>query len=377
MNQSGSLPKTRVHAFATTRPKPRAAARPHERSRHESVPTHDHTASTSGGGDRGASKCLGAVAILACTVAALLAGCGSPASNTADTRTIGVCMSTSTSPYSGAMQRELKRLAGERKINLILLDSQLDIQTEARNIESLVARDVDAICVNAVDAIGSRAALRSAAESDVPVICSNSNVEKPEELGLRAYTGSDYYAQAVVAARQAIQRKPRGNIVMITGSPGYSAAVEREQGFRDTLTAEGQGMAVLDAQPGNWIREDAQRVMSDFITKYGAAIDVVYSQDDNMTAGAVNALKASGYTLETKPVVVSIGAMADGLTLIKDGWIDASVMQSPKEDARLALDTALAIADGKQAEPFKTYHMETPPVDADNVDDVIDMHLWD
>jgi hypothetical protein len=43
----------------------------------------------------------------------------------------------------------------------------------------------------------------------------------------------------------------------------------------------------------------------------------------------------------------------------------------------LAVDTALAIIEGKQPEPYKSYFMETPPVDRSNVQEVIDMHLWD
>ncbi len=280
---------------------------------------------------------------------AVAAGCGGAETDSAESggRTVGVVMSTFTSPYAGAMIREFRRIGDERGLRLLLLDSQLDIRREAQHIDNLAGRGVDVLCVNAVDAVGSRAALRRAAESGIPVICSNSSVDEPEELGVRAYTGADYYQEAVVAAREALRRRPGGKIVMIAGTPGYSAAVERERGFRDTVEKEGPESVILDAQPGNWMREDAQRVMSDFITRYGREIDVVYCHDDNMTAGAVNALKAAGYTREDRPVVVSIGAMADGLELIQDGWIDASVMQSPKDDAQLAIDTALAVAEGR------------------------------
>lgn len=295
----------------------------------------------------------------------------------APTITIGVSMSTFTSPYASAAVKEFRRYTEEEGHGLIILDAQNDIQREAFNIDNLVAKRVSAILVNAVDSKGSRASLRKAARRGIPVICFNSSVDNAEELGVRAYSGPQYYDQAVSAARVAIRGRPGGRVVMITGDPGYSAANERERGFTDTLTAEGSNLEVLDIQTANWSRESAQRVMSDFITKYGSDIDVVYCQDDNMTAGVVNALRAAGYTLETKPLVVSIGAMADGLPLVKAGWIDSTIMQSPKEEAQLAVDVAVKILAGEQMAPHADYFMTTPPVDATNVDEVISMGLWD
>ncbi len=290
---------------------------------------------------------------------------------------LGVSMSTFSSPYASAMVKAYKNYCAEKGYELIILDSQLDIQKEANNIDDLMAKKVNAIMVNAVDSEGSRAALKKAADAGFVVICSNSTVNNPEELGIRAYTGPQYYNQAVMAAKVSIQHNPKANVVMITGTPGYSAANDREKGFTDTIAKEAPEMKMLDIQTGNWMREDAQRVMSDYITKYGDDIDIVYTHDDNMTVGAVNALKAAGYTLENKPFVVSIGAMADGIPLIQEGWIDSSIQQSPIEDSILSVDTAINIINGKQAEPYKDYFMDTPAVDKTNVQKVIDMHIWD
>ncbi|MCX6089383.1 MAG: sugar ABC transporter substrate-binding protein [Candidatus Atribacteria bacterium] len=290
---------------------------------------------------------------------------------------LGVCMSTFTSPYASAMVKTFKSYCQEKGYDLVILDAQLDIQKEANNIDDLMAKKVNAIMVNAVDSEGSRAALKKAADAGFVVICSNTTVNNPQELGIRAYTGPNCYDEAVTAAKDAIKRNPKANVVMITGTPGYSAAIDREKGFTDTIAKEAPEMKMLDIQTANWMREDTQRVMSDYITKYGDKINIVYVHDDNMTVGAVNALKAAGYTLETKPIIISVGAMADGLPLIKEGWIDSSMMQSPITDAQLAVDTAVDIMNGKQTEKYKDYFMATPPVDKSNVQKVIDMHIWD
>jgi ribose transport system substrate-binding protein len=318
------------------------------------------------------------LAALAAVIAVAAGGCRPRAAAHEKRKlALGVCMSTFASPYSSATIREFARYAPERGCELILVDSQLDIQREASNIDNLIALGADAILVNVVDSKGSRAALKKAARAGIAVICFGSSVNAPETLGVRAYTGPAYYKEAEAAAEVVLKHRPHGNAVMIAGTPGYSAAIDREKGFTETIARHGAAINILDIQTANWMREDAQRVMADYITKYGRQIDIVYSQDDNMTAGAVAALQAAGYTLQSKPYVASIGAMADGLPLVANGWIDSTIMQSPKEDCHLAVDTAIAVAQGKQAEPFKAYYLDTPPVDKANVQQVIDMHLWD
>ena len=298
-------------------------------------------------------------------------------SDQSDGITLGVVMSTFSSPYNSAIVREFKRYTEEQGYQLVMLDSMLDIQREAYNIDNLISKRVDAILVNAVDSKGSRAALRKAAQAGYMVLCFNATVDAASELGVRAYTGPKYYDQGAMAAKVVLQQlQEQSHAVMITGTPGYSAANDRETGFLDTIQQEKALLTMLDIQTANWMREDAQRIMSDFITKYDDEIDVVYIHDDNMAAGAVNAFKAAGYTLDNKPLIVSIGAMADGLPLIQQGWLDSSIMQSPLEDCQLAIETAVAIMAGQQTESFQNYFMQTPPVDQSNVAEVIALDMW-
>ena len=103
--------------------------------------------------------------------------------------TFGISMSTFTSPYSSATVKEFKRFTQQRGYGLIILDAQNDIQREAFNIDNLMAKRVDAILVNPVDAKGSRASLHKASRRGFVVICFNSAVERPEDVGrwLRSY----------------------------------------------------------------------------------------------------------------------------------------------------------------------------------------------
>lgn len=290
---------------------------------------------------------------------------------------VGVVYVTFSSPYASAMVKGYQKYAKEMSVDMTILDSQLDIQKESANMDSIIAMKPDVIIIAPVDAEGSKAAIKKAIAKKIPVICSNVTVTDAAKLGVLAFTGPNCYSEAEGVAREAIKRNPTGNVVMITGTPGYSAAEDRKNGFLDTVMRQAPNMKILDIQSGNWMRDETQRVMSDFITKYGDQISIVYTHDDNMTVGAINALKDAGYTADNRPMILSIGAMADGLPAVKDGWIDATCQQSPWEEARLSLQVAQDIKSGKFKGPYKDFWIDTPSVDKNNVQKIIDMHIWD
>ena len=78
-----------------------------------------------------------------------------------------------------------------------------------------------------------------------------------------------------VAGEYLKQNMGSGNVVVIRGLP-IVIDEERQKGF-DTAIA-GSGIKVLDKQFGNWSRDDAFKVMQDYLTKY-PKIDAVWCQD--------------------------------------------------------------------------------------------------
>jgi ABC-type sugar transport system substrate-binding protein len=291
--------------------------------------------------------------------------------------TIGVDMVYFKSPYASGMVKEWKAYCEKKGINLIILDADLDIEKEAHNVDILVDKKCDGYIILPVDAEASKVMAKKLIATGKPVLNINSRLNNAKELGIRAWAGPDSYLQAQAIARAAIKLQPDARVVILTGTPGYAASIEREKGFTDTVAKEGPRMKILDIQTCNWSREEGQRVSSDFITKYGKEITMVYTCDDNVAVGAVNAFKAAGYTKENRPRFVSLTAMPEFMDLIKEGWGDLTCIQSPKVDVDVGMDALLDIIAGKQKEQFKEYNMENVVVDKSNIQKVIDMRIWD
>jgi ribose transport system substrate-binding protein len=83
----------------------------------------------------------------------------------------------------------------------------------------------------------------------------------------------------------------KGNVVLIEGVPSVISDL-RTKVAKD-IAAKYPGIKVLDSQPGMWNKEKALAVMENYLSKY-KAIDAVYTADDDMLEGALQAYKESG-----------------------------------------------------------------------------------
>jgi hypothetical protein len=98
--------------------------------------------------------------------------------------------------------------------------------------------------------------------------------------------------------------------------------------------------------------------MEAFLVKYDD-IDGVYAGDDNMGVGALNAAKAAG-----REGIIFVGAtnFAVGYEAMEKGEYWGSIYQSPVDDAKAALKTAIDVLDGEgSAVPQLLRHAEDHP----------------
>jgi ABC-type sugar transport system substrate-binding protein len=90
--------------------------------------------------------------------------------------------------------------------------------------------------------------------------------------------------------------------------------------------------------------------MEAFLVKYDE-IDGVYAGDDNMGVGALNAAKAAG-----REGIIFVGAtnFAVGYEAMEKGEYWGSIYQSPVDDAKAALKTAIDVLDGRKCRSSTT-----------------------
>jgi len=266
--------------------------------------------------------------------------------------------------YQTTYEKAFRAAAEKAGVKAIMLDAGGDVARQIAQMQDLVQQHVDVIIIWPTNGQALVPAVCKAHRAHIPVVVTNSNIAKEGFPCVAAFSGPDNIAQGKESAEMMCDAlHGKGQIVQISGQPGYTTAIEREKGFEVQLAKECPGVKIMATQPGDWNREKAQRVMEDFLVKY-PHIDGVYSGDDNMGVGALNAAKAA----HRAKGMIFIGAtnFAVGYDAMKAGQYYGSVYQSPVEDARNAVKTAIDVVEHKKV-PFLNY-FPTPKITQANMD---------
>jgi ribose transport system substrate-binding protein len=253
------------------------------------------------------------------------------------------------------------------KVESVVLDAGGDVARQIAQVEDLIQQDVDAIIIWPTNGEAVIPAVRKAKNAGIPVIVTNSNIAEQGFDFVASFSGPDNITQGARSAEIMCDRfkemgiENEAQIVQISGQPGYTTAIERATGFEDRLPEVCPNVTLMETQPGDWNREKSQQVMEAFLVKYDD-IDGVYAGDDNMGVGALNAAKAAG-----RDGIVFVGAtnFSVGYEAMAAGDYWGSIYQSPVDDAKAALQTAIDVLDGKDV-PFLNY-FDTPKITQENM----------
>lgn len=252
-------------------------------------------------------------------------------------------------------------------INATVMDPQGDPAVQFNQLQDMISQHMDVIVLWPTSQNALIPAVRQAARAEIPVVTSNSPIGEAGRRYIVAHTGPDDCAQAEQAAEMlgdALDGK--GNIVVVEGTPGYTVSILRKNCFLDKLEDKYPDIKILASQTAEWNREKAQTVMETFLTQYGDKIDGVYAFDDGMGLGVVSALQGAG----KKPgdvKLVTCNQFGEGWDAMKAGWITGSNKQSPIDDAILAIQTAVKVANGIKVPELQ--RIETPKITPENVDE--------
>ena len=253
-------------------------------------------------------------------------------------------------------------------VEVVVLDAGGDVARQIAQMEDLIQQEVDAIIIWPTNGEAVIPAVRKAAQADIPVVVTNSNIAEAGFDFVASFSGPDNITQGSRSAEimcdrfKALGIENEARVVQISGQPGYTTAIERAKGFEDRLPEVCPNVTLVETQPGDWNREKSQQVMEAFLVKYDD-IDGVYAGDDNMGVGALNAANAAGRT----EGITFVGAtnFAVGYEAMERGEYWGSIYQSPVDDAEAALKTAIDLLDGKEL-PFLNY-FDTPKITQENM----------
>lgn len=163
----------------------------------------------------------------------------------------------------------------------------------------------------------------------------------------------------------------KGKIIALQGLLANTPAIERFQGLQNALK-EFPEVELVQWEGADWDRTKAYNATKAMLVAH-PDIDGVWSANDEMAMGAIQALKEAG--LAGKVKVNGTDGIPEIYDAIRDGFACSTVMQDSKYQAALGLAMSLAAKEGKldvaKLDPkyrsFKIAGVEVTPANLEQV----------
>ena len=259
-------------------------------------------------------------------------------------------------------------------VNLQVEDASNDLAKQIDQVSNFVASGVDAIIVNIVDT--SAGAAITEAAGNVPLVFVNRQPDNVDSLpDTQAFVASNEIESGTLEAFEicknlrAAGKGGGATGYLMNGELSNQAAVQRSKDVHDIIGIDMCNfMTLIDEQTANWSRDEAQDLMTNWMSS-GEPFDFVLANNDEMAIGAIQAMKAAGMDMADVQVG-GVDASQDALVSMQAGDYDVTVFQDAFGQGAGSVDTAIALANGETVDqkvyiPFK---LVTP----DNVGDFLD-----
>jgi simple sugar transport system substrate-binding protein len=219
---------------------------------------------------------------------------------------------------------------------LLYSDAQQKQENQIKAIRSFILQDVDYIVFAPIVETGWDAVLEEAKEAGIPVIITDRMVDVEDDSLYTSWVGADFELEGQKAGEwlsSYLEKMSRSdeeiNIVTLEGTIGATAQIGRTAGFEKYLRRN-RNWNMLAQESADFTQAKGQEVMEEYLKKY-PDIDVVVSQNDNMTFGAINAIEAAGKTcgIDGDIIVISFDAVEDAVKLVEEGKINVTVECNP------------------------------------------------
>lgn len=231
-------------------------------------------------------------------------------------------------------------LTKENGYFLIFENARQKQENQIKAIRGFISQRVDYIVFSPVTEDGWDTVLQEAKDAGIPVILVDRKISAGSSDLYTTWIGPDSRAEGEKAGNwleEYLSGTGRAeeeiNIVVLQGTEGSSAQLGRTMGF-DTIADKHKNWNILEQANADFTTAKGEEVMRQLLKEY-PDIDVVVSQNDDMTFGAMAALEEAGLTtgVDGDVILISFDAVYDALKLVEEGLINVDIECNPKQGA--------------------------------------------
>jgi ribose transport system substrate-binding protein len=220
------------------------------------------------------------------------------------------------------------------------MKDERDFAAQVDAIENFITQNYNIIVVAPADSKAMVTPIAKALKAGIKVI--NIDVALDEDAKKKAgidlaFFGPDNRAGAKLAGDALGKALGKGGkVVILEGNPEADNAKQRKLGFDDSVKE--YGLDLLDSKTAHWETEEANTLMTNFLTQH-PDIQGVMAANDSMALGVVKAIDAAGKSGQIK--VVGFDNIPAVGPLLKSGKMLATVEQYGAQMAAMGIDYGL------------------------------------
>src|SRR3954462_3855022 len=224
-----------------------------------------------------------------------------------------------------------------------------DPNKQSQLIDTAISRKAKAIILDNAGADASIGAIKKAKAAGIPVFLIDREINATGLAAAQIVSNTSQGAQ-LGGAEFVKAMGGKGKYVELVGKETDTNAGVRSKGYEDAIS-QVPDLKQVAKQSANWDQQEAFTKMETILQR-NKDIDGVIAGNDTMALGALAALKSA--KLDGKVKVVGFDGSPDAVSAIKDGTMDATVLQPAAQIAEMAVEQAdKMIKTGSTGQPEK------------------------
>jgi galactofuranose transport system substrate-binding protein len=241
---------------------------------------------------------------------------------------VGFAQIGAESEWRTANTNSLKETADQLNVEFRFSDAQQKQANQILAMRKFIAQKVDVIGISPVVETGWEEVFQEAKKAGIPIILVDRWANVSDNLYV-TYLGSDFLEEGRNSARVMVKlMNGKANIVELVGTIGSAPANNRAKGFREIIKDYPE-IVIMDSESGDFTRARGKEVMEDFLQKYGKLITAVFSHNDDMSLGAIDAIEEAGLKPGVDIKIVSVDAARGAFEAMIAGKLNATVECNP------------------------------------------------
>jgi simple sugar transport system substrate-binding protein len=263
---------------------------------------------------------------------------------------LGFAQVGSESGWRIANTKSVISAAADAGIELLYENAEQSQDKQIEIIRHFIQMKVDVIAFSPKTETGWEAVLQEARLAGIPVILSDREVKVADDTMWTSYMGSDFIEEGRRAARWLVNEtkdKHRSyNIIELQGTEKSAPALGRKKGF-DEVIRDNANYFMLESLIGDFTFEKGKELTADALRKYGKDIHVVYSHNDDMALGAIEAIEDYGLRPGKDIIIISVDATMQAFKAMSTGKLNVAVECNPLLGPQL-MKAVKDLMDGKE-----------------------------